>query len=106
MRDNDGWTAFMWACLKGHKDVVRLLLYHSNPNIELNARNNGDTPFIMAGFNGHKDVVQLLLEYSDTIDLSGFDDLPQEMRDFTELHLEASKELKRFNEIHQAKRRK
>ena len=21
-RDNDGWTALMWACLKGHKDIV------------------------------------------------------------------------------------
>ena len=49
--------------------------------------------------------MKLLLEHSD-IDVSGYEDLPQVIRDFIELHLEASKELKRFNEIHQTKRRK
>ena len=54
-------TAFIWACSKGHKDVVQLLL--ENSNIDLNARNNrGDTAFMIACVLGHKDVVQLLLE--------------------------------------------
>ena len=103
-RDNDGWTAFMFACYCGHKDVVKLFLDHSE-RIELNARsNNGRTAFMYACSHG-RDFVKLLLEHSD-IDVSGYEDLPQEIRDFIELHLEASKELKRFNEIHQTKRRK
>ena len=59
----------------------------------------------MACEKGHKDIVKLLLENSD-IDTSGYEALSQDMIDFIELHLEASKELKRFNEIHQTKRRK
>ena len=41
-KDKYGWTAFMIACLRGHKDIVKLLLEHLDPNIDLNARNNGD----------------------------------------------------------------
>ena len=94
----------MLARKKGHKDVIKLLLDHSE-RIELNARsNNGRTAFMYACSHG-RDFVKLLLEHSD-IDVSGYEDLPQEIRDFIELHLEASKELKRFNEIHQTKRRK
>ena len=64
-RDNDGWTAVMWACKKGHKDVVQLLLDHC---VDLNAR-NGDrfTAFMWACKNGHKDVVKLLLDHQDQI---------------------------------------
>ena len=54
--------------------------------------------------NGHKGVIQLLLEHSD-IDVLGYEGLSL-MTDFIELHLEAFKALKRFNEIHRRKRRK
>ena len=71
--------------LRGHKDVVQMLLDNSE-RIELNARNNGGlTAFMMAGRYGHRYIVKLLLEYSD-IDISGYDDLPQEMIDFIELY--------------------
>ena len=44
-----GNTAFMDACTSGHKGVVQLLLDHSDPNIELNARSSsGKTVFMMA----------------------------------------------------------
>ena len=56
----------MVACKKGHKDVVKLLLNHSEGNIDFNARttNSGSTAFMLACNDGHKDVVQLLLEQS------------------------------------------
>ena len=84
-RDQYGGTAFMWACLNGHKYVVQLLLDHSK-RIDLNARsNNGNTAFIMAYKNGHKDIIKLLLEHSD-IDITGYKSLTQEMIDFIELY--------------------
>ena len=62
----NGWTAFMHACSKGHKDVVQLLLHHSN-EIELNARiSNGMSPFVAACAEGHKDVVQLFLDHPNS----------------------------------------
>ena len=70
IKDEDGWTAFFWACNKGHKDVVKLLL-DSSERIELNARtNNGNTAFMTSCKNGHKNVVQLLLDYSERIELN------------------------------------
>ena len=55
----------MVACLNGHKDVVKLLLDHSETNIDLNMEANyGMTAFIVACKNGHKDVVQLFLKIS------------------------------------------
>ena len=65
-----GYTPFMKACYYGHKDVVQLLLEHSE-RIELNAKNEfGWTAFMFACENGHKDVVQLLLDHSERIDLN------------------------------------
>ena len=51
----DGVTTFMISCIKGHKDIVQLLLGYSN-RIDLNARDNkmGWTAFILACFFGHK----------------------------------------------------
>ena len=54
VKDEDGRTAFMWACGKGHKDVVKLLLNHTQrmvKRIEVNAKdNNGWTAFMWACF--------------------------------------------------------
>ena len=74
IRDENESTALMWACWNGHKDVVKLLLDHSE-RIDLNARNNnGETAFIFACYNGHKDVVKLLLDHSERIELNAKDD--------------------------------
>ena len=63
-RNEYGQTAFISACLKGHKDVVKLLL--DNSDIDLNVRNNhGFNAFALACYSGHKDVVELLLKISD-----------------------------------------
>merc|ERR1711860_410409 len=70
-------TALMWACHEGHKDVVQLLLDHSDSNIELNAKDgDGTTALMWACHEGHKDVVQLLLDHSDSnIELNAKDEL-------------------------------
>ena len=61
IKDEIGWTAFMWDCDKGHKDVVKLLLGHSE-KIELNARNKfGDTALMIAQQRrGNQDIVQMV----------------------------------------------
>ena len=59
----------MRACLTGHKDVVQLLLEHSE-RIDLNARDNdGRTALMFAVQNGHPNVVKSLVNHSD-IDLN------------------------------------
>ena len=63
-----GWTAFMFACMQGRTDVVKLLLEYSN-KIDLNAKDKrGMTPFMIACFEQCKSVVKLLLEYSKVVD--------------------------------------
>ena len=60
----------MFACNNGHKDVVQLLLDHSD-RIDLNATDDrGFTAFLLACGCGHKDVVKLLLDHSDRIELN------------------------------------
>ena len=50
----------------GHKDVVELLLDHSE-RIDLNARNTfGSTAIMCACWNGHKDIVKLLLNMNNS----------------------------------------
>ena len=73
--DEDEFTSFMMACCYGHRDVVQLLLDHSETSIELNATTeDGMTAFMMACDNGHTDVVQLLVDYtSSNIDLKARD---------------------------------
>ena len=75
IKDKFGGTAFIWACLNEHKEVVKLLLDHVNSNIEVNARDSfGGTAFTRACKKGHKDIVQLFLNHSEpNIDLNAKD---------------------------------
>ena len=53
-------TAFMWACKKGHKDVVNFFLDHSE-RIDLNDKDVlGRTALMIANQEGHQDIVQLI----------------------------------------------
>ena len=67
-RDNFGSTAFHWACFNGHKEVVQLILDHSDQNIDLNARTHeGKTALRIAchgQFIGHIQIVKLFLDLS------------------------------------------
>ena len=59
-----GLTAFMYACSRGHKEIVKILL--SKRNIDFNLRDkDGWTAFVFACNNGLTDVVQLLLDHKE-----------------------------------------
>ena len=65
-RDDGGWTPLARASLKGHLDVVRLLL--QNGATAESRDNDGSTPLIFASGEGHLDVVHLLLQSGATVD--------------------------------------
>lgn len=57
--DSDGFTALLWASMKGHKDIVELLLASgAQPDKE---NTYGRTALLCASASGHKDVVEVLL---------------------------------------------
>ncbi len=59
-KDAKGWTALMAASLKGHAEIVQLLL---DNGAEINAQSNdGITALIVATLNGEKEVIQVLLK--------------------------------------------
>ena len=73
IKDDFGGTPFMMATYHGNKDVVQLLLDHSE-RIQLNAKDQfGFTALMWACKEGHKDVVKLLLDHSERIDLNARD---------------------------------
>jgi len=64
-RDNMGRTALSWAAIRGHEDVVKLLLQLED--IDSNAKDTeyGRTPLWWAVQCGHEGVVRMLLERAD-----------------------------------------
>ena len=70
--DDKGWTALVWAYTNNHKDVVKLLIDHSDRKLDLNVRNSsGWTALMVACEDGRKDVVKLILEHRNpNIDLN------------------------------------
>ena len=78
----------MIACEREHKDVVQLLLDHSE-RIELNGRaNDGWTAFMIACHYGNKDVVKLLLDYSEVVDINISESfqLSEEIKNLIKIH--------------------
>ena len=55
-----GSNAFLMAALKGHVEVVRLLL--QQPNIELNKKSYGKSPLGWATQMNHTEIIQLLTD--------------------------------------------
>ena len=74
-RDNMslGFTALMWACNKGLKEIVELLL---SRNANVNTKDiNGWTPLSWACFEGYKEIVEILLAHNadvNTKDINGW----------------------------------
>jgi ankyrin repeat protein len=59
-KNNDDWTLLHVAALKGHFEVVQLLIENG---VNLHAKNdNGWDSLYIAASNGHLEVVQLLIE--------------------------------------------
>ena len=59
-KDENGRTALLWAALKGHEAVVKLLL-EKGAQLEPKGK-GGQTALSLAGMNGQEAVVKLLLE--------------------------------------------
>ncbi|EEP82277.1 predicted protein [Uncinocarpus reesii 1704] len=55
-----GWTPLCWAAIKGHTDVVQLLLSDKRVIVDMRA-NNGQTPLSMAAEKGFVRSVEILL---------------------------------------------
>lgn len=60
VKDNAGWTPLHEACLRGHLETAKFLIF-SGADINI-LSNCGTTPLIDASGNGHCDVVHCLLE--------------------------------------------
>ena len=60
-KDNDGWTALIFASIGGHESCVRALLY-AGADKDAKTTTNGSTALIWASENGHESCVQALLD--------------------------------------------
>ena len=69
---NGGSTGFLYACERGHSDVVTLFMENASIlNLNLNAKSYGNhnTGFHWACLSGHKNIVDLMLNNSKNLDL-------------------------------------
>lgn len=63
--DEDGRTPLFQAAMRGHTDVVRLLISHDPFPLANTKDRYGATPLIAAARNGHAEAVELLLTLDD-----------------------------------------
>jgi ankyrin repeat protein len=60
-KNTNGLTALHWGALRGHKDVVELLLANK---ADVNAKDaHGKTPLFFAAIHDHVDVAELLRQH-------------------------------------------
>ena len=59
--DNDGWTALMYACGKGFKDIVQMLIIRGASIAKYDIYDR--SPLDIAELYGHKEIMDLLLLY-------------------------------------------
>ena len=59
IRDNDGWTALMFAAMHGHTDVVRTLVARDGINID-HASESGWMALMLAAHYGHQEIEVLI----------------------------------------------
>ena len=60
-RTGDGATPLFAACVKGHTDIVTLLLAHAGIDANQARTDVGATPLLVACVTGHTEIVTLLL---------------------------------------------
>ncbi|KAL3780575.1 hypothetical protein HJC23_004167 [Cyclotella cryptica] len=64
--DETGYTAFMYACGKGHTDIAELMI--SVGDAAVNDADSKVAPLILGTTNCHNEVVQLLLRHGAAVD--------------------------------------
>lgn len=78
--DSSGWTPLLWACARGHRDCVALLLESADPRLA--HRDSGALPMHMAGQAGSTACAELVLakapeQIDAVLDLNGHTPLLQ-----------------------------
>lgn len=68
--DNDGYAALHYACAKGSRDIVKMLIAHS-ADVSL-ASNKGVTPIHLAARTGSKEIIKMLVD--EGADINATDD--------------------------------
>ncbi|CAE7840320.1 unnamed protein product [Symbiodinium sp. CCMP2592] len=71
-KDGDGYHALTWACIKGHLQIVKILL-EARASIEEAASSSGKTPLSLAAERGHMEVVEELLAKQARLDQTNTD---------------------------------
>ena len=56
--ENYNWTPLLWAAMKGHLEIARMLI---DAGADVNNR-NGETPLYMAVSNGKLDIARMLID--------------------------------------------
>jgi len=75
-QDKRGLTAFHYACLRGHIDIVKLLM--SKDDLNFNTQNkDGRTAFHLACTGGYIEIMKLLMSRDIDIDINKQDRLGQ-----------------------------
>ena len=72
-RNDDGLTALILACEKGHFGCARLLVEIGHADVEKSTR-FGETPLFVACRDGHDSIARLLIEYRADVDRETADD--------------------------------
>jgi ankyrin repeat protein len=60
-RTREGQTPLLLAAMKGHKEVVEMLLAMDGIDLNPEDPEYGRTPLLWAKVNGHEEIVELLL---------------------------------------------
>ena len=75
-KTKSGYTAFNWACTRGHSDIVKILMENAVAlSIELNSENSdGLTAFNLAchfeQVKGHSDVIRIFMENAAALSIN------------------------------------
>ena len=64
-----GITPLEWAAMKGHTEVVKVLL-DNKADVNVSRPTDGATPLYIAAQNGHTEVVKLLLDHEADVNVS------------------------------------
>jgi len=64
-RDSEGCTPLIWAAVRGHGEVVKMLLGRGDVNPNLGDSRWNQTPLLWAAQEGHEGVVKAFLQHED-----------------------------------------